>query len=71
MPFMPKKPWVQQAGCRDIYKGYIEEGEGQYPIAKTKDWVEEDFHGLSERWLLTFSSHLLTSSQGEIFIPKN
>jgi len=25
---------------RVIYKGYVEEGEGQYPIKKTEDWVE-------------------------------
>ena len=23
-----------------IYKGYIEEGEGQYPLPKAVDWVE-------------------------------
>ena len=26
---------------RQIFRGYVEEGEGQYPIAKTRDWVEE------------------------------
>jgi len=24
-----------------IYKGYVEEGPGQYPIRKTQDWVED------------------------------
>ena len=35
----PKYPPVD--AHRLIYKGYVEEGPGQYPIAKTKDWVED------------------------------
>ena len=26
---------------REIYKGYVETGPGQYPIAETKDWIED------------------------------
>ena len=39
MVFTPKYPFITPH--RQIYKGYVEEGEGQHPIAKTKDWVEE------------------------------
>ena len=35
---MPKGPLSYPH--RIIYKGYVEEGEGQYPIKKTEDWVE-------------------------------
>eukprot|EP00092_Neocalanus_flemingeri_P021282 GFUD01023064.1.p1 GENE.GFUD01023064.1~~GFUD01023064.1.p1 ORF type:complete len:220 (+),score=59.77 GFUD01023064.1:61-720(+) len=35
----PKHPIVTPA--RTIYKGHVEEGPGQYPIAKTVDWVED------------------------------
>ena len=39
MVLTPKYPFV--APHRQIYKAYVEEGEGQFPIAKTKDWVED------------------------------
>ena len=39
MVLTPKYPFITPH--RQIYKGYVEEGEGQYPIAKTKDWVED------------------------------
>jgi len=43
----PKEPVFYPP--RIIYKGYVQEGEGQYPIAKTRDWVEEDFASMDER----------------------
>jgi len=36
-----------------VYRAWQEEGEGQYKIHKTKDWVEEDFNGLSDRMRTT------------------
>ena len=39
MVFTPKYPLLQTH--RTIYKGFVEEGEGQHPIRKTVDWVEE------------------------------
>lgn len=45
----PKTPTQNQLGGREIYKGYCQEGPGQYKIHKTKDWVEEDFKGMNER----------------------
>ena len=38
MVLFPKYPLCEPH--RVIYKGYVEEGEGQYPIRKTEDWVE-------------------------------
>ena len=46
MVFTPKYPFITPH--RQIYKGYVEEGEGQHPIAKTKDWVE-DLGGLQDK----------------------
>jgi len=45
----PKHPMVAPAGGRVVHRAWQEEGEGQYKIHKTKDWVEEDFSCLSER----------------------
>ena len=45
----PQTPCLPEIGNRVIYRAWQEEGEGQFPIAKTKDWVEEDFGSLSER----------------------
>ena len=39
MVFFPKYPLLMPH--RVIFKGYVEEGEGQKPIRKTVDWVEE------------------------------
>ena len=36
-----------QLGERSIYRGFDTEGEGQHPIARTRDWVEEDLHGIN------------------------
>jgi len=43
----PKVMNMSQLGERNIYRGFTEEGEGQFPIAKTRDWVEEDLHGIN------------------------
>ena len=45
----PQTPCLPEIGNSVIYRAWQEEGEGQFPIAKTKDWVEEDFGSLSER----------------------
>ena len=39
MVFTPKYPVCQPH--RVIFKGFLETGEGQHPIKKTRDWVEE------------------------------
>ena len=39
MVFTPKYPFAEPH--RVIYRGYVETGEGQYPIKKTVDWVEQ------------------------------
>ena len=39
MVLTPKYPFLTPH--RQIYKAYVEDGEGQQPIAKTKDWVED------------------------------
>ena len=46
---------MSQLGERNIYRGFTEEGEGQFPIAKTRDWVEEDLHGINGK----YAKHLL------------
>ena len=40
-PEIPQTPQVGPAGGRTVYRAWQEEGEGQYKIHKTKDWVEE------------------------------
>jgi len=47
----PKTPYISQLGDREIYKGWCEDTSipGQHKILKTKDWVEKDLNGLSER----------------------
>ena len=39
MVFMQKTPIAEPH--RVIYKGFVETGDGQHPIRKTRDWVEE------------------------------
>ena len=39
--FSPQTPCVAPAGGREVYRAWQEEGEGQFKIHKTKDWVEE------------------------------
>ena len=40
-PKIPQHPMVAPAGGRVVHRAWQEEGEGQYKIHKTKDWVEE------------------------------
>merc|ERR1719367_514791 len=55
----PKYPVAQPP--RIIYKGYVEEGEGQYPIPKTRDWVE-DLGGFQDKLWFAFKNSLAFST---------
>ena len=46
---------------RVIYKGWVEEGEGQYPIKKTEDWVE-NLGSFNDKLWYAFKGAFLGSS---------